>query len=150
MRIKVFVIAAKARPHGEIRGRYTPTEVRVERSSCRPALAYLRWDKIDKVSRPEIDLNAERSRFHHDVVSTAVHVERRAIGRATIGEGDTTSCIGVDGSIAVGIEGLPVGILKKERSLGYVREHGKGTYPDCGWRYGSGGIWHPGVVCKVA
>ena len=129
MRIKVFVIAAKTRPHGEIRGRYTPTEVRVERSSCRLALAYLRWDKIDEVSRPEVDLNAERSRFHHDVVPTAVHVERRAIGRATIGEGDATSCVGVDGSIAVGVEGLSVGIFKKEGSSGCVREHGKGDLP---------------------
>lgn len=74
MRVEVRVVVAIARAHGEIRGRWAPAGVRVERSSSRPALAYLRWDVI-AVSGPEVDLNAKRSRFHHDIVSAAVHVE---------------------------------------------------------------------------
>ena len=106
--VKVIVVVAKIRAHGEIGGRDTPTRVRVERSS---SLAYLRW-YVGAVPRPEVDLNAERSRSHHDEVSTTVHIEFRAVGRTTIGEGDTTSCIVVDGSIAVGASGSSVWELK--------------------------------------
>jgi hypothetical protein len=106
--VKVIGVVAKVRAHGEIGGRGTPTGVRVERSSSCPELAYLRW-YVGAVSRPEVDLNAKRLRSHHGEESTTVHVECRAVGRTTIGEGDTTSCIVVDRSIAVGVEGTSVG-----------------------------------------
>jgi hypothetical protein len=72
-------------------------------------LAYLRW-YVGAVPRPEVDLNAERLRSRHGEVSTTDHIECRAVGSTTFGEGDTTSCIVVDGIIAVGAEGSSVGI----------------------------------------
>jgi hypothetical protein len=53
-------------------------------------------------------------RSHHGEVSTTIHIECRAVRRTTFGEGDTTSCIVVDGSIAVGTEGSSVENFKKE------------------------------------
>jgi hypothetical protein len=108
VRVKVFLVVAKARAHREISGRFTPSKVRVERSSSRSALAYLGWHG-DAISRPEVHPNAERWRSHRGEVSTIVHIERRAVGRTTGGLGDTTSCITVDGSVAVGTEGSSVG-----------------------------------------
>jgi hypothetical protein len=105
----MFIVVAKAREHGEISGGDTPTGVRVKRSSSRPALAYLLWYVDAVVSRPEIDANAEHSRSHHDVISTALHIERRAVGSITFVEGDATSCVVVDGSVADGTEGGAVG-----------------------------------------
>jgi hypothetical protein len=149
VRVKVFVVVTIIQEKGEVCGRYTPTGIRLKQSSSRPALAYLRWYVDAVVSRPEIDLNAEHSRSHHDVVSTAIHVKWRAVGRATFVEEDTTSFVGVDGRVAVGANGSSViGWLKIDSE--YELIHKIGTYPDCGWRCGSGGIWQPGVVCKVA
>jgi hypothetical protein len=105
----MFIIVTKVRGHGEISGGDTPTGVRVKRSSFRPALAYLRWYVDAVVSGPEIDANAEHSRSHHDVISTlSINIERRAVGRTTFVEGDTTSCVVVDGSVADGTEGSSV------------------------------------------
>jgi hypothetical protein len=111
----MFIVVAKARGHGEISGGDTPTGVRVERSASRPALAYLRWYVDAVVSRPEIDANAKHTRSHHDVISTALRIERRAVGRTTFVEGDATSCVAVDGSVTDGTEGSSAGsfFLKK-------------------------------------
>jgi hypothetical protein len=85
VRVKVFVVVTIVRVKGEICGRYTPTGIQVKRTSSRPALEYLRR-YVGAVSRPEIDLNAEHSRSHHGVVSTAIHIERRAVGGAAFVE----------------------------------------------------------------
>jgi hypothetical protein len=108
VRVKVTAVVAKLLAHGEIGGRDTPTRVRVERS---PGLDYLWW-YVGAVPRPEVDLNAERLRPCHGEVSTTIHIECRPVGRTTLGEGDTTSCVVVDGGIAVVAEGTS---LKKER-----------------------------------
>jgi hypothetical protein len=86
VRVKVFVVVTIVRVKGETCGRYTPTGINLKRSSSRPALEYLRRYAGAIVSRPEIDLNAEHSRSHHGVVSTAIHIERRAVGGATFVE----------------------------------------------------------------
>ncbi len=80
----------------------------MKRFSSRPVLAYLRRYVRTFISRPEIDLNAEHSRSHHYVVSTAIHIERRAVGGATFIDEDTTSFVVVDGHVAVGTDGSPV------------------------------------------
>ena len=108
MRVKVFFVVTIVREKGEICGRYTPTGIQVKRSSSRPALAYLCRYVGAVVSRPEIDLNAEHSRSHHDVVSTAIHIEWRAIRGTTFVKEDSTSFVGVDGHVAVSTEGSPV------------------------------------------
>ena len=83
MRVKVLVVVTIIWEKGEIRGRYTPTKIHVEQSSSLPTLTYLRRYVGAVVSRPEIDLNAEHSQSHHDVVAAAIHIERRAVGGAT-------------------------------------------------------------------
>ena len=115
MHVKMSVVVGKAREHGEVSGWYAPTGIRVERSSFRPALAYLLWYVGAVVMRPEVDPDAECSRSHHDVVSTALHIERRAVRGAIFVEGDTTSCVVVDGSVTDGTEGGSVGNFLKER-----------------------------------
>ena len=119
----MFIVVAKARGHGEIGGGDTPTGVRVKRSSSGSALAYLLWYIDAVVSRPEIDTNAEHSRSHHDVISTAPHIEWRAVGRITFKEGYATSCVVVDGSVTGGREGSSVG-SKRFRVPACMRRRG--------------------------
>ena len=150
MRVKVFVVVTIFWEKGKISGRYTPTGIQVNQSSSRPALAYLRRDAGAVVSRPEIYLNAEHSRSHHDVVSTAIHIERHAIGGATFIDEDTTSFVEVDGRVTVSTDGSPITGLFQMIDSEHELTRKIGTYPDCSWRAGSGGIWQPGAVCRVA
>jgi hypothetical protein len=109
----VIAVVTIVREKGEICGRYTPTGIQEKRSSSRPVLAYLRWYVGAVVSWPEIDLDAEHSRSHHDVVPTAIHIERRAVGWATFVKEYTTSFVVVDGRVAVGTDsGSIVGCFK--------------------------------------
>jgi len=101
MCVKVLVVIAKARIHGEVRSGFTPSGVRCDLFSIRyPTLDYLRWD-VGAISRPEPELNAGISRVQHNVVSATIEVKCRAVGGATSREDDTTPLVGVGGRFAV-------------------------------------------------
>ena len=134
----MFVIVTIIREKGETYGRHTPTGIQIKQSSSRSALAHLRWYIDAVVSRPEIDLHTEHSRSHHDVVSTVIHIKRRAVGAIFVE--DTTSFVGVDGRVAVGTDGSSViGLFQRiDSEYEFIRKIE--TYPECDCRCGSGGI----------
>jgi len=150
MCVKVLVVIAKARVHGEVRSGFTPSSVRCDLFSIRyPTSDYLRWD-VGAISRPEPELNAGISRFRYNVISATIEVKCRAVGGATSREDDTTPFVGVGERVAVVAGGGSVrSNFEKENSVS-VRANRKGSYPVCGRALLLGGIVHPGVVCKLA
>jgi len=151
MCVKVLVVLATVRR--EVSGRFAPSGVRKEQISLeQPALSYLRWD-VGAVSRPEPDLNAVISRFGHDVISTTIEVKCCAVGGATVRDEDTTPLVVICRSPAAVTDGSSAWFTKQkaEKELECSeRTQGKETYPVWGRSGPSGGIAHPGRVCKVA
>jgi hypothetical protein len=150
MCVEILVVLATVRR--EVCGRFAPSGVGKEQISFeQPALSYLRWDVA--VSRPEPDLDAVISRLGHDVIPTTIEVKCRTVGGATVRNEDTTPLVVICRSPAAVADGSSAWVTKQkaekelERS---ERARGKDTYPVWGRSGPSGGIAHPGRVCKVA
>jgi hypothetical protein len=125
----MLVVVATVWVKREVRGWFTPSGVRKERSPERPASDYLWW-YVGAVSRPEPDSNAAIPRSRHNVISAIIEVKCSAVGGDTVGEEHATPLVVIDRRIAVVANGGSAGLFfitqKKSKTEIEVPEHTRG------------------------